>query len=75
MTRLPMPHDKYQTVSQVADRLQVAEATVRNWIRTGGLRAIDVGKGWRIADVDLDRFLTDHETAPRPAAAPKDKES
>lgn len=60
-----MPVDQYQTVKEVADRLKVAEATVRHWIRSGELRAIDIGKGWRIADADLDRFLTRHETTPR----------
>ncbi|MFN4201786.1 MAG: helix-turn-helix domain-containing protein [Tabrizicola sp.] len=60
-----MPKDDYQTVRDVADRLKVAEATVRQWIRDGELRAIDIGKGWRIADADLEDFLRAHETAPR----------
>lgn len=63
-----MPHDSYQTVKEVADRLKVAEATVRHWIHSGELRAIDIGKGWRIADTDLEGFLRRHETAPRPVA-------
>jgi excisionase family DNA binding protein len=61
-----MPHDQYQTVKEVADRLKVAETTVRHWIKTGELRAIDIGKGWRIADADLNQFLRRHETASRP---------
>jgi excisionase family DNA binding protein len=66
----PMPHDQYQTVRELADRLKVAEATVRHWIRIGELRAIDIGKGWRIADSDLAGFLERHQTAPRdPAGA------
>jgi len=60
-----MPQDQYQTVREVADRLKVAEATVRNWIREGQLRAIDIGKGWRIADTDLANFLLSHQTAPK----------
>lgn len=63
-----MPQDRYQTVQEVADRLEVAEATVRQWIKAGALRAIDIGKGWRIADTDLLQFLTAHETAPRNSA-------
>ena len=60
-----MPQDQYQTVRQVADRLQVAEATVRHWIKLGRLRAINIGKGWRIANADLNDFLRLHQTAPR----------
>ena len=60
-----MPHDSYQTVPELAERLGVAEATVRQWIKSGELRAIDIGKGWRIAATDLARFLKARETAPR----------
>ncbi len=60
-----MPHDRYQNVQELADRLEVAEATVRRWIKSGELRAIDIGKGWRIADTDLERFLKARETASR----------
>lgn len=70
-----MPQQNYQTVKEVADRLKVSEATVRHWIHQGDLRAIDIGKGWRIADADLDAFLTAHATRPRApiaGAAPGD---
>lgn len=60
-----MPQDQYQTVKEVADRIKVAEATVRHWIKEGQLRAIDIGKGWRIADSDLADFLLSHQTAPK----------
>jgi excisionase family DNA binding protein len=60
-----MPQDQYQTVQEIAERLEVAEATVRQWIKSGALRAIDIGKGWRISDTDLAQFLTSRETAPR----------
>ncbi len=63
-----MPHDRYQTVQELAERLEVAEATVRQWIKIGLLRAIDIGKGWRIADTDLELFLRARETAPRSGA-------
>ena len=64
-----MPRDQYQTVKEVADRLMVGEATVRNWIKDGELRAIDIGKGWRIADSDLNAFLRKHATREREQAS------
>jgi excisionase family DNA binding protein len=73
-----MPHDRYQTVQELAERLEVAEATVRQWIKSGQLRAIDIGKGWRISDTDLKQFLSARETVPRErdgtAAGRTDKE-
>jgi excisionase family DNA binding protein len=60
-----MARDQYQTVKEVAERLKVSEATVRHWIKVGELRAIDVGKGWRIPDGDLEEFLRRHATRPR----------
>lgn len=66
---MSMPQDRYQTVQEVAARLEVAEATVRQWIKSGMLRAIDIGKGWRISDTDLQNFLKSRETAPRNDAA------
>jgi excisionase family DNA binding protein len=60
-----VPHDQYQSVSEIAERLKVHEATVRRWIKDGELRAIDIGKGWRISDSDLALFLHHHATRPR----------
>ncbi|ADZ70985.1 helix-turn-helix domain-containing protein [Polymorphum gilvum] len=59
-----MHSDRYQTVREVADLLKVGEATVRRWIRDGELRAIDLGREWRIAASDLDAFLRCHATRP-----------
>ena len=79
-----MSREQYQTVREVAGLLQVNEATVRRWIRDGELRAIDIGKGWRIGPDDLDAFLEGHATRPsarldggadRPPAIPKARET
>ncbi|HBN50492.1 helix-turn-helix domain-containing protein [Thalassospira xiamenensis] len=55
---------QFQTVKDVADMLKVGEATVRRWIKDGALRAIDVGRGWRIAPEDFDDFLRQHANRP-----------
>lgn len=59
-----MSHEQYQTVKEIADLLKVSEVTVRRWIKDGELRAIEVGKGWRISSQDLDAFLESHATRP-----------
>ncbi len=68
-----MAHDQYQTVKEVAGRLLVCEATVRHWIKGGDLRAIEVGKGWRIADSDLNAFLHKHATCDRDDVLPHEE--
>ena len=55
---------QFLTVKDVAELLKIGEATVRHWIRDGDLRAIDVGREWRIAPIDLEDFLQRHQTAP-----------
>jgi len=55
---------QFLTVKEVADLLKVGEVTVRHWIKGGELRAIDVGREWRIAPGDLEHFLQRHATAP-----------
>jgi len=48
------------TVHDAAGMLQVQEATVRSWIRDKRIRAIKLGKEWRIAHKDLEDFLNDN---------------
>lgn len=59
----------FMTVREVAELARVSEATVRQWIRTGELRAIDVGREFRIIPGDLEAFLDRHAT--RPAGLPE----
>ncbi|MDF1794251.1 MAG: helix-turn-helix domain-containing protein [Thalassobaculaceae bacterium] len=48
------------TVHDAATMLQVQEATVRSWIRDKRIRAIKLGKEWRIAPQDLEAFLNEN---------------
>ena len=56
------------TVHDVADLLQVKESTVRSWIKDRELRAIKLGREWRVAVKDLEAFVNAH--ANRAAEAP-----
>jgi excisionase family DNA binding protein len=60
-----MLSQQFLTVKDVADLLKVGEVTVRHWIKDGDLRAIDVGREWRIAPADLENFLRRHESVSR----------
>jgi len=53
---------RFLTVKEVADLVQVSEASVRHWIKLQQLRAIDLGREWRIIPRDLEAFLTMHST-------------
>ncbi len=48
------------TVHDAADLLKVKESTVRSLINEKRLRAVKVGKEWRIAEVDLLAFLNEN---------------
>jgi len=63
-TGLSMLSQPLMTLHDVAAKLQVKEETIRHWIRDGKLRAINLGKEWRVAVVDLEQFLNDHANMP-----------
>lgn len=48
------------TIHDVAAKLNVDERTIREFIRKNELRAIKVGKEWRITDDDLDVYVNAH---------------
>ncbi|MET8230265.1 helix-turn-helix domain-containing protein [Micromonospora sp. NPDC005298] len=48
--------EEMYSVEQVADRLDLHVRTVRGYIRSGRLRAVRIGKQYRIAARDLDAF-------------------
>ena len=45
------------TVAEVAEVMRVSNMTVYRLIRAGELPALRVGKGYRIFEADLERFL------------------
>ena len=45
--------DKLYTVEQVAERLGLHVKTVRNYVREGRLKAVRIGKSYRVAAGDL----------------------
>jgi excisionase family DNA binding protein len=48
----------FLTPQEVSDLLRVSVYTVRRWIKEGELPAYKVGRGWRISEADLERWLS-----------------
>lgn len=62
----------YRTPEEVAGELQVTRRTVYEWLRTGRLRGLRAGRGWRIRPEDVDTFL--HRDGASKAAATEERE-
>ena len=63
-------NDKMYSVEEVADLLGLHVRTVRGYIRSGRLKAVRIGKQYRIAPADLEELTGRREPAAgRPAAA------
>ncbi len=52
----------FMTTHEIVELLEVSEATVRTWIHEGELRAIRVGREFRVAATDLEAFVNAHAT-------------
>jgi len=57
MVRHKRMQEKVYTTEEVAQQLRVDAATVRKWIRSGELAAIDVGGEYRIPESSLQEFI------------------
>jgi excisionase family DNA binding protein len=71
-----MEGERMYTVSEVADRLRLHPATIREWLRAGRLGGIRLGgtkAGWRIPASAVDEYLERH-TARASASAEEDGE-
>ena len=57
--------ERMYTVEEVAKRLRVNPRTVRGWIASGELIALDVGREYRISQSDLNAFMEKRKTDKR----------
>lgn len=49
--------EKFYTVEEIASKLQVHWQTILTYIKSGKLRAVKLGRGYRIDPEDLKDFL------------------
>ena len=57
-----MENNEFLTVEQVAELLQIHWQTVLNYIKNGKLKAVKLGKGYRISKEELDIFIQKQST-------------
>lgn len=64
----------FLTTHEIATLLKVGEPTVRHWIHREELRAVKLGREFRVAVKDLEAFVNEHATrAPSWDASPAAK--
>ena len=61
MAQLPA-RARFLTVAEVADQMRVSNMTVYRLIKAGEIGAVRVGKSYRIAEDDMDRYLASRYT-------------
>ncbi len=57
MTTQPFYEARFVTVNEVADLLRVSRMTVYRLIRQGDLPAVRVGRGFRLREEEVHRYL------------------
>lgn len=57
-----MSDEDLLTVEDAAKKVKVHPETIRGWIRSGELPAVDIGGKYRIYPDDLDAFLKRRKT-------------
>ncbi len=61
--------ETFYTVEQIASLLKIHQKTVQRYIREGRLRAVKVGKSWRVSGHDLSVFTESEPLSPEQAPA------
>lgn len=52
-----MEKDMVLTTDEAIEYLKISKPTILKYIRIGRIKAIKAGKGWRILQSELNRFL------------------
>jgi excisionase family DNA binding protein len=48
---------KLYTIEEISEILKVTTRTVYNYIKSGSLKALKMGKYWRVTEADLIEFI------------------
>lgn len=52
-----MEEKKVYTLDEIAEILQTTKRTLYNYIKDGKLKAVKIGKYWRVTNENLNNFL------------------
>jgi len=58
--------DSLLTTDEAIEYLKISKPTFLKYIRLGRIRAVKAGKGWRILQSELNRFLKGRKTLRKP---------
>jgi excisionase family DNA binding protein len=64
---MPDPPDEFMTVAEVASVLRLNQQTIRNWIDSGTMPAVRIGRRVRIKRSDFDRVVEAGYSGPKPS--------
>ncbi|MDT8337066.1 MAG: helix-turn-helix domain-containing protein [Candidatus Izemoplasmatales bacterium] len=53
---------KLYTIEEISDILKVTPRTIYNYIKSGNLKAVKIGKYWRVTDSALQEFIENGTT-------------
>ncbi len=54
--------NKFYSVEEISKTLKMHEKTVQRYIREGKIKAVKVGKAWRVKESDLNAFLRENSS-------------
>lgn len=57
-----MKDTKLYTVKEISEILRIHWQTVLTYIKTGKLKALKMGKGYRVTQEDLNEFINSNKT-------------
>jgi len=60
-----VPAKDFLTTEDIAHHLNISEATVRRYIRSGKIKAVKLERAFRVRREDFEQFLKDREIGQR----------
>lgn len=53
-----MNEEKFLNLNEVAERLRVTRQSVYNWVHSGKLKAVKIGREYRVSEAEVKRLLS-----------------